>query len=288
MSHVLVTGSAGFLAQHIIPNLQAHNHFVTGVDKRFESSESNYFIHANVCDIGYRDLQDVDTIVHLAWRTNIPDCIRHPLESTENNILMTVKLIEAAKEAGVKRFIFPSTASLYGTNKTPWKEDMSPEPIEPYSWQKLACEAYVRMNTSKIDTAIPRFFQVFGECQREDTAISAFLRSKREGRSVTLTKTTAQSTFKSGQRDFIYAGDVADAITLLVESVLPLRGNIFNVGSGGTHTMEEVAQALNAKIEWIPRREHEVERHEADISKLKALGWEPKVNVIDWLKKQYV
>jgi len=193
---------------------------------------------------------------------------------------MSVSLIEKAKEAGVKRIIFPSTASLYGNNITPWVEDMIPEPIEPYSWQKLAIEEYCMMGNICI---VVRFFQVFGELQRDDTALAAFMKAKKEGRSITLTETTAQSTFKSGQRDFIYAGDVADAVVTVLEK--GEAGEIYNVASGKTHTMEDIAKALNAKVEWIPKREYEVERHHGDITKITNLGWQPKVDVIDWLKK---
>lgn len=282
---ILITGSSGFLAQHIIGAFQKEGHYVVGVDKRPERYKSDYFIQTDVNDLTYRDLMGVDIICHLAWRTNIPDCVRHPRESTFQNIDTTIHLLEVAKEAGVKKFFFPSTASLYGNNPTPWTEEMLGNPIEHYSWQKLSCEFACKMYSESygLDTVIARFFQIFGEFQREDTALSAFIRCKKENRPVTLTETTAQSSFKSGQRDFIYAGDVAEAVVLLCTKETE-KGGVYNVASGKFNTMEEVAKGLGAEVKWIPRRDWEVERHHGSIEKIKKLGWKPKMNVLEWIK----
>ena len=280
---ILITGSSGFLAQHIVPLFQKEGHEVIGVDKRpgrFTTKQVDVF------DLNFRDMMGIDAVCHLAWRTNIPDCSRHPEDSTRENIDMTIHLLELAKEAGVKKFFFPSTASLYGSNPTPWTEDMPGMPIEHYSWQKLACESACKMYAGfGLNTVVARFFQIFGEFQRDDTALAAFLRAKKNGKPITLTETTAQSSFKSAQRDFVYAGDVAEAVHLLLTDDRVGNGEIYNVG-GHVHTMEEVASSIGGKVKWIPRREWEVERHEANLSKLKALGWTPQTDVLDWAKEQ--
>lgn len=288
MSKVLCTGNAGFLGTHILMALYLAGFETVGVDKRPIGPSKNlpdFFIQTDINDLTFKDLMGIDYVIHLAWRTNIPDCQRHPEESTQDNINTTVHLIEICKEAGVKKFIFPSTASLYGHNPTPWTEDMPPSPIEPYSWQKLACEHLCKMNAPELPSVVLRFFQIFGEHQREDTALAAFLRMKREKVPITLTETMAQSKFKSGQRDFIYAGDIANAVICAMQSNYD-KGEILNVASGTVRTMEEIAKALEAEVKWIPKREYEVERHEADISKLTALGWSPKQDVITWLQRQ--
>lgn len=293
---VLITGISGFLGYHFTKELVAKGYYVVGVDKRpipdshlnVLSTKAFYpssyvpqeFTQTDVRDLEYVDLMDIDYVIHLAFITNIPNSVRHPEKTTHDNICMTMHLLEKCKEAGVKKVIFPSTASLYSNNPTPWTEDMSPDPIEPYSWQKLSLEYACKLYDNCI---IVRFFQIFGEFQRKDTALYAFLRAKEKGRSITLTKTMAQSSFRSGQRDFIYAGDVAKAIVLLLEK--GKIGEIYNIASGQVNTMEEVANALKCDVKWIPRREYEVERHHGDISKIKKLGWSPKINVIDWLKQ---
>ena len=285
---VLVTGNAGFLGTHILLKLHLKGYDTVGVDKRPigpSKNLPNQFIQADINDLNVRDLMGIDYVIHLAWRTNIPDCKRHPRESTLDNINTTLHLMEVCKEAGVRKFVFPSTASLYGHNPTPWTEDMPPAPIEPYSWQKLACEELCKMNSKELSCIVLRFFQIFGEHQREDTALAAFLRMKSANEPITLTETMAQSKFKSGQRDFIYAGDVATAVVTAMESDIS-NGEILNVASGTVRTMEDIAKALKAEVKWIPKREYETERHEASIEKLKSLGWEPTVNVLDWLKRQ--
>ncbi|MBI4137017.1 NAD-dependent epimerase/dehydratase family protein [Candidatus Roizmanbacteria bacterium] len=287
---VCITGNNGFLGHHFIKEAKRRGWYSIGVDKRPSNGKHekpDLFIQTDVRDLGYRDLLGVDYIVHLAFVTNIPNSVRHPKETAHDNICMTQHLLEVAKETGTKKFAFPSTASLYSNNPTPWTEDMKPEPIEPYSWQKLACEQLCRLysRTYGVPTVIFRFFQIFGEFQREDTALAAFLKAKAEGRPITLTETMAQSSFRSGQRDFIYAGDVAEAVFTALESGGTGGGEIFNVSSGEVHTMEEIVETIGAEVKWIPRREYEVERHHGDITKIKALGWKPKTDIISWLKK---
>lgn len=283
MKKVMITGCSGFLGHHVTKEFLENGYFVVGVDKRpipLDHYIPNYFVLTDVRDLGYRDLMDIDYVVHLAFITNIPNSVRHPEKTTHDNICMTVHLLERCKEAKVKRVLFPSTASLYSHNPTPWTEDMPALPIEPYSWQKLSLEYACKLYDN---TIITRFFQIFGEHQREDTALYAFLKAKRDGKPITLTKTMAQSSFRSGQRDFIYAGDVAKAVRLLIEK--GETGEIYNVASGKVNTMEQIAEAIGAEVVWIPRRPYEVERHHGDISKLAKLGWKPEVEVLSWLKQ---
>ena len=282
----MITGVSGFLGHHLIEECHKRGWSTVGVDKRPIPKNHNrpgLFILTDVRDLGFRDMMGVDYVFHLAWRTNIPDCQRHPLESTEDNIDMTIHMMEISKEASIKKFIFPSTASLYSNNPTPWTEDMQGDPIEPYSWQKLCLEYACKMYSKQgLPCVITRYFQIFGEFQRDDTALAAFMKAKKENRPITLTKTHAQSSFKSGQRDFIYAGDLAEATIMLADS--DISGEIYNVSSGKVHTMEEIADAIGAEVTWIPRREYEVERHHGNVEKIKKLGWKPKTDVIKWLK----
>ena len=289
MKRVLCTGSSGFIGHHLIKECVTRGWEVIGVDKRPVPPNHSYphtFIQADVNDLGYRDLMGVDYVFDLAFVTNIPNSVRHPKETTQQNIDTTIHLMEVCRDAKVGKFLFPSTASLYGHNPTPWTEDMPADPIEPYSWQKLSLEYACKMyaNIYDLPTAVFRFFQVFGEFQRDDTALAAFMKAKRERRAITLTSTIAQSTFRSGQRDFIYAGDLAEAVCDVAESSYN-KGEIFNIASGAVHTMEEIADTIGAEVVWIPRREYEIERHEADISKIHSLGWKPKTDVLSWLKE---
>ena len=206
---------------------------------------------------------------------------------TIDNISMSIALFKACAEAStIKKIVFASTASLYGENPTPWSEEMPAYPIEPYSWQKLSIEYAAKVWSVRysLPTVSLRFFQIYGENQRPDTALAKFLKSKAEGIPITLTETTAQSTFRTGQRDFIYVKDVASAVCEAADSDEVRRGEILNVGTGEVHTMEEIAEAIGGEIVFIPQRKYEVERHEANMKKTKELlDWEPKTKVIDWI-----
>ena len=291
MKNILITGSSGFIAPHIIEAGLKNKFNVTGIDLNDPSDEDiikecNY-IKKDVRDLTIEELSRFDYIINLAWVTNIPFTIANPVSSTENNITMTTILLDNATKAKVKKFIFSSTASLYGNNPLPWKEDMKSDAIEPYSWQKLSCEYLCKMWSERYDlkTGVLRLFQVYGENQRKDTALSAFIKSKINNQPITLTETTAQSAFRTGRRDFIYVKDVANAFIAAIESDKVLNGEIINVGTGIMTTMEDIAKTIGGEIKFIPKRSFEVEAHQADLSNGKKLiEWEPKVKVLEWLK----
>ena len=292
MKKALITGAAGFIAPHIVNEFLNRGWVVKGIDIVGCDSygsidhERYSFELKDVRDLTQSELKNIDYIVHLAFVTNIPNSIQNPINTTIDNLNMTVFLLEQAQKAGVSKFLFPSTASQYGNNPIPWSETMSPDPIEPYSWQKLSCEYACKMWTAcyGLPTTIFRFFQVFGENQRKDTAISAFIRSKKEGKPITLVETTAQSSFRTGRRDFVYAKDLAEAVALAAASDKTGKGEILNIGFGKATTMEDVAMAIGGEVTFIPRRKFEVEAHLADISKTKELlDWEPKVDILDWV-----
>lgn len=290
MTKVLITGVSGFIGPHVVQTCLERNWHVTGVDiLPCDLQLPNFtFIRKDVRDLSQEELARLDHIIHLAFVTNIPNSIQHPVETTRDNIEMTARLLESATKAGIKKFVFSSTASLYGNNPMPWRENMPPDPIEPYSWQKLSCEHLCQMWTKRygLPTVVLRLFQVFGENQRPDTAMAAFFRAKREGKSITLTETTAQSSFRTGQRDFVYVKEVAEAFVRALESEKTGKGEIINIGTGKVTTMEDVARAIGGEVIFIPRRGFEVERHQADISHAKELlNWHPRVDVIEWLNK---
>ena len=293
METILITGASGFIAPHIIQESLDKGLKVVGVDlldqnpKEAVHDENYTFKKMDVRSLDEDFMREIDYVVHLAFVTNIPNSINNPLDTTKDNIDMTVHLLNLCVKAKIKKFLFPSTGSLYGNNPIPWDESMLADPIEPYSFQKLSCEYACKAWYSCYDlpTTVFRFFQVYGENQRKDTAISKFIQSKKEGRPITLVETTAQSSFRTGRRDFIYVKDLAEAVILAAKSKNTGKGEILNIGTGKATTVEDVASAIGGEITFIPRRKFEVEAHVANMKKTeKILNWKYKTEILDWVK----
>jgi len=292
---VLVTGSSGFIAPHVIEKCLDQGWTVKCVDLIPPTNEiihphnkNLFFLKKDVRDLNISDLDKVDYIAHMAFVTNIPNSVLNPIETTRDNIDMTAILLKKASEAKVKKVIFPSTASLYGNNKIPWTEDMKADPIEPYSWQKLSCEYLLKMWTIRynLPTTVLRLFQVFGENPRKDSALYAFITAKKNKTPITLTETTAQSAFKTGRRDFIYVKDVASAFVSAMISKKTGKGEILNIGTGKMTTMESIAKAIGGEIKFIPKRSFEVDAHQANMNKCyEYLDWKHSMEVESWLKE---
>lgn len=290
MNKILITGSAGFIAPHIAEEALNLGWEVIGVDTQDVENQIQdkkiKYIKSDLRDLTLGDIKDVNYVAHMAFVTNIPFSIQNPLSTTYDNIDMTAKLLDLCTKAKIEKFIFPSTASLYGHNPIPWIESMSIEPIEPYSWQKYSCEKLCKMWSTRynLKTSVLRLYQIYGENQRKDTALAAFINSKKLGKPITLTETTAQSSFRTGRRDFIYVKDVAKAFIATMLSNKTGNGEVINIGTGITTTMEEIAKTIGGEVKFIPRRNFEVEAHQADMKNCyKLLDWKPKVKVLEWL-----
>ena len=115
--------------------------------------------------------------------------------------------------------------------------------------------------------------------------MAAFFRARQAGQTITLTETTAQSSFRTGRRDFVYVKEVAEAFVRALQSDKTGHGEIINVGTGKVTTMEEIANAIGGEVVFIPRRGFEVECHQADITQADALlNWHPQMDVLEWLR----
>ena len=288
MKKILITGSSGFIAPHVIKSALRKNFEVYGIDRLDNEKKvagCNY-IKKDINDFKLSEIKGLDYIVHLAFDTNIPHSIKNPKNTTENNLIMTLNLLKQATDNKVKKFIFSSTASLYGHNRIPWQEDMLSDPLEPYGWQKLSGESLCSMwsRCYGLPTCTLRLFQVYGENQRDDTVIAIFIRLRKENKPITLTETSPGSPCKTGRRDFIYVGDVADAFIASCESDKTGKGEIINIASGEMTSIQQVAETIGGEIKFIPKRGFEVEAHQANLEKCKNfLNWSPKVNFLKWL-----
>lgn len=288
---VLITGASGFIAPYVIREFIHNGHEVIAIDKNetTDKIQGVKYLRKDVRDISANDLASVDTVLHFAFLTNIPFSISSPVSTTDENIGMTVRLLSACSSAGVQRFLYPSTASLYGLNKTPWREHMAADPLEPYSFQKLATESLIRMWSKRygLQTGILRLFQVYSEKPREDGVMAIFFRARAEGKPITITRTEVGCKQNTPSRDFIHLKDVARAFYAAAKcDDLGEHGPIFNIASGKSVEIGEIAKVLGGDILMIPRRGYEVDVHEADLDKTKrVLKWEAEIDFIEWLKE---
>ncbi|MDC3298698.1 NAD-dependent epimerase/dehydratase family protein [bacterium] len=287
----LITGAAGFIAPYVIKEFKDAGFDVIALDKFEPKTKISgvEYIRKDVRDVLSSDLKGVDIVGHFAFLTNIPFSISSPVSTTDENIGMTIRLLQASTEAGVRRFLYPSTASLYGNNPIPWTEDLPGDPIEPYSFQKLASESLLRMWTKRygLETATLRLFQVYAENPRSDGVLSIFMKAKKEGTPITLTETAKGSMYRTARRDFVHLADVAKAFLAAANcDDLCEQGPIFNIATGIPTEIEDVAKIIGGKTIFIPQRSYEVECHQADLSKTeRVLNWRAKINFKQWLSE---
>jgi UDP-glucose 4-epimerase len=286
----LITGCAGFIAPYVIREFVHNGYDVIAVDK-FDVEDKIpdvLYLRKDVRDLTVGDLKGIDVVGHFAFLTNIPFSILSPCSTTDENIGMTARLLAIATEANIGRFLYPSTAALYGNNLIPWTEDMPADPIEPYSFQKLATESLLRMWTKcyGLPTATLRLFQVYSESPRQDGVLSIFMRAKKEGKPITLTETEPGSKYKTARRDFIHLTDVAKAFFAAAECKdLQEQSPIFNIATGIPTEIGKVAEIMGGDVKFIPRRSYEVECHQADLTKTKrVLNWSAQIEFVGWLE----
>ena len=240
----------------------------------------------DIRDLKTEDFQDVDYVFHLAAQAKVPLSIDQPYYTHDHNVNGTLNVLLKAKEAGVKRVIYSASSSAYGDQPTlPLKETMVPNPLSPYAVQKLVGEQYCKVFSSifKLETVSLRYFNVYGEDMPADNpysaAIAIFLDKRKEGKPLPI--------FGGRQtRDFTYVGDVVQANILAMESHRVGYGEVLNIGSGQNYSITKIATTISKDVEYLPQRTGEPMDTRADISQAqRLLGWEPTVDVLEWLKQ---
>jgi len=303
MKHV-VTGGTGFIGSHLTKKLLEKGDYVTVIDN-FESSsldsledylgfDNLQIIKTSICDIDKKSLThskiqegffEADTVFHLAARARVQPSIENPVNFNAANVEGTLNMLEYAKEANVKRFVFTSSSSLYGnTDVLPTPETLEPNPLSPYGLQKLIGEQYCQLYSRihNLDTVCLRYFNVYGPNAPTTGAyclvIGKFIQHALAGKNLEI--------FGDGQqrRDFTYVGDVVDANILASQSSHGFKGDVFNIGNGDNRSVQDIANVFGLPCDYLPPR---IEPKEtlADNSKAKeVLGWEPTGDVLNWLE----
>lgn len=281
----LVTGGAGFIGSHIVDILQKNEYEVTIIDDLSTGTLKNLdgeftFIKADIRDYDFDNLEKQDFVFHLACLARIKPSIENPTESHEVNLDGSFRVLEYCRKSKAK-LIFSSTSSLYKGDELPTKETAEIKPKNPYTLQKWAIEGYLRLyhELYGLQYVALRYFNVFGERQILEGAYAAvvglFLDAKAKGEPILITNNGEQS------RDFTYVKDVAVANLMAMD----WPTGAYNIGTGKSYSINELAGMVGGKTKYIPTRPGEVMATQADWSKARRKGWKPTKNIQEWISE---
>ena len=292
----LVTGGAGFIGSNLVDLLLENGHEVIVIDNESSEAHENFYWNdqttqskADITDFAaIRPLFDgVDYVFHLAAESRIQPAILNPTYATEVNVVGTCNVLQACREAGVRRVVYSSTSAAYGlTNTPPLSEDMPRDCLNAYSITKCAGEDLVSMyyKLYGLETVNLRYFNVYGPRQplkgQYAPVIGLFLRQKNAGEPMTIVGDGEQ------RRDFTYVGDVAMANYLAATSEnSECLGQLFNVGTGTNYSVLELAQMIGGEYIHVEPRLAEARISLANNDKARSiLGWEPTAVLSEWLQ----
>ena len=290
MKH-LVTGGGGFIGSHLVKALINEDNEVVVIDKEGRFSDDYEFIYADISKEDYNlkileALKGVDTVFHLAAKARVQPSIEHPIEFNETNVTGTLTLLELCREAGVRRFVFSSSSSVYGDTTTfPTPETAPTGPMSPYGLQKLIGEQYCQLYAQihDIETVSLRYFNVYGEDAPTTGAyclvMGTFTRLKSEGKPLIIYGNGEQ------RRDFTYVQDVVQANILASKSDKVGKGEVINIGNGDNRSIQQIADVFGGPFDYLPKRLEPFQTL-ADNNKAKELlSWNPTGNVEEWLKE---
>ncbi len=302
-SKVLVTGAAGFIGSHLAERLAAGGCSVRAVDcltpyydvsrkrEAFGAVERSgctvIALDLRTCDL--RDLlEGVQVVFHQAGQPGVRGSWGGFDAYLEHNVLATQRLLEAVRAAGVPRFVYASSSSVYGDAPSyPTAEDDPSDPVSPYGVTKLAGEHLCRVYAARgVHTVALRYFTVYGPRQRPDMAIHRLIEAAITGSSFSM--------YGDGEqvRDFTYVADVVDA-NLLAAAAAVRPGSVVNVAGGSAVTLREVVGLVeemverSVAVERRPISPGDVRRTGGSIDRAaKILGWRPRVSLRVGLSKQ--
>jgi UDP-N-acetylglucosamine/UDP-N-acetyl-alpha-D-glucosaminouronate 4-epimerase len=304
MRTVLVTGGAGFIGSHLAEALCQRGDRVRVLDNLSTGSRSNLrgiekqieFIEGDITDVRQVSaaVEGVDCVFHEAALASVPRSVEHPLATHAACVTGTLNLLDAARRAGVRRFVYAGSSSAYGDLPTsPKRESDLPAPISPYGAAKLAGELYCRAfaATYGFETVTIRYFNVFGPRQDPNSQYSAviprFITALLAGRPPVVFGDGGQS------RDFTYIENVVHGNLLAADAPADkVSGRTFNVANGRSTSLLELLKGLNAllgtKIQPVHEapRAGDVRESLADITQARAcLGYEPQVGFEEGLRR---
>jgi UDP-glucose 4-epimerase len=300
---VLVTGGAGFIGSNLVRALlergdevRVLDNFSTGYRANLGGLEEEVALvegELRSYERVHAATRGTELVFHLGALGSVPRSVQDPLTSSAVNIEGTLNVLLAARDEGVRRVVFSSSTSVYGSSRTlPTSETEPPDPLSPYGVAKLAAERYC-VSFSRVyesfETVVLRYFNVFGPRQNPHSQYAAvvplFLTAVAGGDPITIHGDGEQS------RDFTYVSNVVDA-TVLAADAPGASGRIFNVAAGSPTSVNDVADTIGRLLgkpvqkEFAPKRAGDIRNSWADISSAReVLGYNPSVGLEDGLRR---
>ena len=297
----LVTGGAGFIGSHIVDRLLDDGHEVIVLDDFSTGHRSNLTEHEALTivegDISKADtvnecMQGVDWVFHKAAVASVPKTVNDPVGSSLVNYHGTLNLLEAARNNNVKRFVFASSAALYGDEPTlPKVETMCPVTLSPYAVDKLASECACGMYTKLygLETVCLRYFNVYGPKQDPSSPYSGVISIFTDK----LKNNEIPTIFGDGEqtRDFVFVSDVVEANMKAITTDNGI-GQFFNVATGKKITLNDLLKILSDiyniefNVNYSEPRMGDIKESYANIDKaINKLHWTPSVELKNGLEK---
>lgn len=296
---IIVTGGAGFLGSHVVDRLLALGHEVAIIDNLWQTAQKRYvpegvqLVKEDVASEAARnfvlDFQP-DAVYHLAAQISVPVSVENPVADAHTNVLGTVNIMQAAHDAGVKRFIYTSTCGVYGDSPDlPLKEESELRPKSPYALSKKVGEEYARyMSVERgVNILSIRPANLYGPRQQkvgEAGVIAIFLDNILHGKSLTVTGDGTAT------RDWLYVEDAADAF---VQALTGEAQGIVNIGTGIEQKVQDLVDILRAlhgggEVVYGAPRPGDIYRSYLNVVRAKEmLGWESTTSFEEGLKKTY-
>lgn len=285
----IVTGGAGFIGSHLVDLLIQENFEVRVIDNLAGGREEN-LAHLKGEPALFLELRDIRSyapddkffggaryVFHFAGIGDIVPSIERPTEYLSVNVLGTVQMLECARRAGVRKFVYAASSSCYGLAQVPTREDAPIDPRYPYALSKFqgeqACLHWHRVYQLPVNSI--RIFNAYGTRSRTSGAYGAvfgvFLKQKLEGKPFTVVGDGTQS------RDFLYVTDIARAFFQAAQTARV--GEIYNLGAGSPRPVNRLVELLGGPVVHIPKRPGEPDCTWADTAKIKEqLGWAPRTS----------
>lgn len=303
-STVLITGGAGFIGSSLADRLLAEGARVRVLDDFSTGRRENLRHLAHAIELIEGSITDpaacaaacagADFVFHQAAIPSVQRSVTDPVRTHEVGATGTLRMLMAAKDAGVCRFVYAGSSSAYGDTPTlPKREDMAERPLSPYAVAKLAGEQYVRVfaHVYRLETVVLRYFNVFGPRQdpssQYSAAIPRFIAMAAEGRAPLINGDGEQT------RDFTYIDNVVEANLLAAKTPADrVSGGVFNVGAGERTSVNDLWRTIRSVVgatvdaQHGPPRAGDVRDSLADLTRIRrAMGYQVHVALREGLER---